>query len=208
MFQRGPYIGLRLGVVLRAPGGDKLPVTAFARLDPRAVHTRHSQSGSPLRKNESAWLARLLNPGTQIASVGSKLPSGNRRVALRALVDGRGGDCQSISLGGWPSGLRRLHGVQEIGSSNLPTPTMLTTMFYVYVLRSHKNGYRYIGQTNNLERRLREHNEGLTKSIKFQLPFAVEFTEEYSTRVEAVRREKFLKSGQGREWLDQHAPWY
>jgi len=85
---------------------------------------------------------------------------------------------------------------------------MLTTMFYVYVLRSHKNGYRYIGQTNNLERRLREHNEGLTKSIKFQLPFAVEFTEEYSTRVEAVRREKFLKSGQGREWLDQHAPWY
>jgi len=77
-------------------------------------------------------------------------------------------------------------------------------MYFVYVLRSLKNGYRYIGQTNNLKRRLEEHNLGMTKSIKFQLPFILEYKEEFKTRVEAIRREKFLKSGKGREWLDKN----
>ncbi|MBI5421840.1 GIY-YIG nuclease family protein [Candidatus Peregrinibacteria bacterium] len=74
-------------------------------------------------------------------------------------------------------------------------------MFIVYVLRSEKNGYRYIGQTNNLERRIREHNDGLTKSIQFQTPFRIEHTETFATRQEAIFRERFLKSGKGREWL-------
>lgn len=74
-------------------------------------------------------------------------------------------------------------------------------MFYVYVLRSLKNGYHYIGQTSNLERRLEEHNGGLTKAIRFQLPFILEYQEEYPTRLEAIRRERFLKTGQGRAWL-------
>ncbi len=77
-------------------------------------------------------------------------------------------------------------------------------MYIVYVLRSQKNGYRYIGYTDNLERRLFEHNSGLTKSIRYQIPFVVEYTEEYQTRLEAVAREKFLKSGKGREWLDNN----
>ncbi len=77
-------------------------------------------------------------------------------------------------------------------------------MYYVYVLRSLKNNYRYIGQTNNLEKRLEEHNLGMTKSIKFQLPFILEYTEEFKTRIEAIKREKFFKSGQGREWLDKN----
>ncbi len=77
-------------------------------------------------------------------------------------------------------------------------------MYYVYVLRSLKNGYRYIGQTNNLEKRLQEHNSGITKSIRFQLPFTLEHNEEWATRAEAMKREKFLKSGQGREWLTKN----
>ena len=77
-------------------------------------------------------------------------------------------------------------------------------MFTVYVLRSLKNGYRYIGQTNNLEKRFAEHNAGLTKSVRFQVPFVVEYTEVYETRQEALRREKFLKSGKGRERLDKN----
>ncbi len=77
-------------------------------------------------------------------------------------------------------------------------------MFYVYVLRSLKNNYRYIGQTNNLEKRLLEHNEGMTKSIRFQIPFVLEHSEIFKTRIEAIRREKFLKSGKGREWLDNN----
>ncbi len=78
-----------------------------------------------------------------------------------------------------------------------------TIMFYIYVLRSQKSGYRYIGQTSNLKRRLKEHNAGLTKSIRFQLPFRLVYIEEVPYRDEARRREKFLKSGKGREWLDK-----
>ena len=77
-------------------------------------------------------------------------------------------------------------------------------MFNVHVLRSDKNGYRYIGQTNNLERRIREHNDGITRSIRFQTPFRIEHTETVPTRREAILREKFLKSGKGREWLDKN----
>jgi len=77
-------------------------------------------------------------------------------------------------------------------------------MFTVYVLRSLKNGYRYIGQTNDLERRLLGHNSGLTKSIKSQTPFILVYKEIFNSRLEATRREKFLKSGQGREWLDKN----
>lgn len=77
-------------------------------------------------------------------------------------------------------------------------------MYTVYVLRSLKTGYRYIGQTTDLARRLTEHNLGMTKSIKFQLPFILEHSEEFTTRIEVVRREKFLKSGQGRQWLNEN----
>ena len=77
-------------------------------------------------------------------------------------------------------------------------------MFYVYILRSLKNGYRYIGQTTDLQKRIREHNQGLTKSIRFQIPFTLEYTETFTTRQEAIKREKFFKSGQGREWLDRN----
>jgi len=77
-------------------------------------------------------------------------------------------------------------------------------MYFVYVLRSQKTRYRYIGHTNNLTRRLKEHNSGFTKSIRFQTPFIMEYSEKYETRNEAIKREKFLKSGKGREWLDRH----
>lgn len=65
-----------------------------------------------------------------------------------------------------------------------------------------KNNYRYVGQTNNLHKRLEEHNFGKTKSTKFIKPFILEYFEEFKTRLEAIRRERFLKSGKGREWLD------
>jgi putative endonuclease len=74
--------------------------------------------------------------------------------------------------------------------------------FIVYVLRSCKTGFRYIGQTNNLERRLQEHENGDTKSIRFQRPFTIEYIEKHPTRLEAMRRERWLKTGVGREWLD------
>lgn len=74
-------------------------------------------------------------------------------------------------------------------------------MYYVYVIQSQVNDRLYIGQTNNLERRLDEHNSGksiYTKTIK---PFTLLYNETFATRKEAVNREIELKSGKGREWL-------
>jgi len=44
---------------------------------------------------------------------------------------------------------------------------------YVYILLSLKDGNRYIGSTNNLERRFKEHREGLVKSTRFRRPIAL-----------------------------------
>ena len=76
-------------------------------------------------------------------------------------------------------------------------------MWYVYVLKSLSTQRHYTGSTGNLERRLIEHNNGKTKSIKFLRPFVLIYKEEYNTRLEAIRREKFLKSGQGRQLLKE-----
>jgi len=73
--------------------------------------------------------------------------------------------------------------------------------FYVYVIKSEVNGKLYTGHTKNLKKRLNEHNAGRTKSIKPNIPYKVIYTEQFESRIEAVRREKYLKSGVGREFL-------
>ena len=55
--------------------------------------------------------------------------------------------------------------------------------------------------TNNFERRFKEHNSGQNKTTKAYLPFKVIIVEEYETRMEARLREKYLKSGIGKELL-------
>jgi putative endonuclease len=74
-------------------------------------------------------------------------------------------------------------------------------MYYVYVLRSVKFGRLYKGVTDDVPRRLREHNEGLSASTKHWRPWELVHLEEHGTRAEALRRERYLKSGKGREEL-------
>ena len=82
-------------------------------------------------------------------------------------------------------------------------------MFHVYVLVSEATGKRYVGQTDDVERRLAEHNRPEHNPKKFTSrhagPWALIHQEAYPTRAEAMRREKWLKSGAGRQWLDEHA---
>lgn len=75
-------------------------------------------------------------------------------------------------------------------------------MVIVYVLKG-SNGKRYVGITNNIERRLKEHRSGSTKGGQVIGDFRLLYTEEFVDYYVARKREKFLKSGQGREWLDQ-----
>ena len=62
---------------------------------------------------------------------------------------------------------------------------------------------RYVGSTGkNPLVRLKEHNAGSNKFTKGHKPFTLIYTEEFETRTEALQREKFLKTGQGRKFLD------
>lgn len=66
-------------------------------------------------------------------------------------------------------------------------------MFYVYILQSKVDNSFYIGQTNDLDKRLVLHNEGLSKYTSRKRPWKVVYFEEYNTRTEAIQRERFLK---------------
>jgi putative endonuclease len=74
-------------------------------------------------------------------------------------------------------------------------------MFFVYIPHSETTDHLYTGYTTDVMQRLGQHNEGLTKSTKNRGPWKLVHCEEFATRAEAMRREKFLKSGQGRKEL-------
>jgi len=74
-------------------------------------------------------------------------------------------------------------------------------MFYVYAIKSNIRNYIYVGLTNNIERRITEHNKGENKTTKPYKPFKLIYSEECETREKAREREKYLKSGIGKEFL-------
>jgi putative endonuclease len=75
-------------------------------------------------------------------------------------------------------------------------------MYKVYVIYSKKAGKYYTGQTEDLKRRLNEHNEGTHgKYTKNKGPWELLYFEEFKTREEALRREKYLKTGAGRDFV-------
>ena len=77
--------------------------------------------------------------------------------------------------------------------------------YHVYVLRSESTGKTYVGQTSDLERRLHEHNDPDCHTTLYTKrnsgPWRLIHSEESSSRSEAMRREKELKSGKGRDWI-------
>ena len=75
-------------------------------------------------------------------------------------------------------------------------------MIILYVIRSVQNKYRYVGITNDLDDRMARHNSGRSSATKGFAPFLVIHTETFSSMLEARVREKFLKSGVGRKFLD------
>jgi predicted GIY-YIG superfamily endonuclease len=76
-------------------------------------------------------------------------------------------------------------------------------MYTVYVLKSLKNGKRYVGSTaKSPEQRLKEHNEGSNKWTRANRPFELVYQEQLSDKTDCLKREHVLKSGQGRKYLD------
>lgn len=73
--------------------------------------------------------------------------------------------------------------------------------YYTYVLRSEVDGKLYIGSTNDLKRRFREHNNGEEKSTKVRAPFELIYFEGGGDLAKARKREKYFKTGYGRRFL-------
>jgi putative endonuclease len=76
-------------------------------------------------------------------------------------------------------------------------------MYWVYVLKSSKTGQFYIGSSANPDARLKSHNAGRVTSTKGARPWVRILLEAHPDRAAAERREKYLKSGWGRQWLQR-----
>ena len=74
-------------------------------------------------------------------------------------------------------------------------------MVFVYILLSKKLRKTYTGSTPDLDRRLKEHNSGKNTFTRRHAPWELFYKEEYPTLVEARKREKYLKSCAGRNFI-------
>ncbi len=76
-------------------------------------------------------------------------------------------------------------------------------MYTVYILYSIKLSRYYVGYTNNLERRLKEHNRKKGKFTDRGIPWEIKYTENYLTKEEAQKREAYIKSRKSKQYIEQ-----
>jgi len=76
-------------------------------------------------------------------------------------------------------------------------------MYYFYVLQSQRSLRLYKGITNNLNRRIEEHNRGKNQSTKSYKPWRLVYYEKCTDRLEARKKEIYFKSGTGRKKLNK-----
>lgn len=74
-------------------------------------------------------------------------------------------------------------------------------MYYVYVIESQKTKHLYKGFCRDVEKRLQEHNAGNTYSTKNGVPWELIYCELFVCKEDAIAREKYLKTGWGRNFL-------
>ena len=77
-------------------------------------------------------------------------------------------------------------------------------MYYVYILYSADFNKSYVGYSQNIERRMREHNFTETQGFTLRYrPWVLIYTETLETKTDALKREKYYKSGVGRVKLKE-----
>lgn len=81
-------------------------------------------------------------------------------------------------------------------------------MYYVYVLISKKDGKFYTGSTDDLKRRMYEHNSGKVAWTSKCKPVHLIYYEASINEIDARRREKYLKSGMGKKYIRQRLQHY
>jgi putative endonuclease len=74
-------------------------------------------------------------------------------------------------------------------------------MFYVYILKSLKDGNLYTGSTSDLKKRIEEHNNGYELGTKYRRPLELVYYEACQSKYDSLRREKYLKTTYGKKYL-------
>ena len=81
-------------------------------------------------------------------------------------------------------------------------------MFYVYCIKSKNTEQLYFGFTDDLKRRIKEHNSGLNFSTKRYMPWELIYYEACLNKNDAIRRESYMKTTQGRRMLGRRLKGY
>lgn len=76
-------------------------------------------------------------------------------------------------------------------------------MYYVYILKSKKDGKLYTGCTDDLKKRVGLHNAGRVEATKLRRPLILIYYEAYLNKSDAFLREKWLKTGWGRNYINK-----
>lgn len=74
--------------------------------------------------------------------------------------------------------------------------------YFTYIIKSKVANRYYIGETDNLERRITLHNEGNSISTKAYIPWELVYFEKFATKTEALRREKHLKKMKSKKYIE------
>jgi len=74
-------------------------------------------------------------------------------------------------------------------------------MYYIYVLKSEFDGNMYTGYSNDIKKRLQQHNDGLVASTKNRRPFILIYFEACLNQQDATHREKYLKTSWGKRYI-------
>ncbi|MEK7621923.1 MAG: GIY-YIG nuclease family protein [Patescibacteria group bacterium] len=74
-------------------------------------------------------------------------------------------------------------------------------MYLVYILKSVNFQKFYTGYTDNFSRRLSQHNDGKSIYSRRYRPWKIIYQEHFDQQLDAVKRERYLKSAAGRRWL-------
>lgn len=77
-------------------------------------------------------------------------------------------------------------------------------MYFTYILKSQLIPKTYVGYTTNIKKRLEEHNQGKSNFSQRYKPWRLIYLEEFNSKKEAIRRERYFKTAAGRRWLKRY----
>ncbi len=114
-----------------------------------------------------------------------------------------------ISLGSSPSPAARSEATQagielylsQAGIELYPPSQLMAKFYYVYILNNKQKNFIYIGYSENLKQRIEDHNKGRSTSTKKYTPLELIHHEAYCDKIDAKRRERYLKTNRGKTTL-------